>query len=166
MKHNEVNATRIQSNGKRTDPRTAFITQAFVSIPPLSTQAYQVNEISRGGMFLAFKGASTTLSEMEYAGIDRGAPVEIAFAVSLNGKQQRIRVRAKIARITKRGIGVEFVTHNPPQISGLRELFSAEADTTYEHHEQKDTRTRLDPSQVFRQLAQSSDWKEWEIEEY
>ena len=48
------NHVETDPSGNRTDPRVEFSTQAFVTIPPLKTRIFQVNEISRGGMFLSF----------------------------------------------------------------------------------------------------------------
>ena len=111
-------------NCKRADPRINLNAQAFVSIPPLTTKLFNSTEISRGGMFLAFKDSSSTLNEMEHRGIDIGNSVEINFSVTLKEKIHRIQVRAKIVHFTPKGIGVEFVTHNPPQLAEINDLFS------------------------------------------
>jgi len=53
--------------------------------------------------------------------------VNIAFVVARPDTKHRLRVHARLTRITKQGIGVAFTAHNPPQLSALREFF-AKAD--------------------------------------
>ena len=110
------------TRNRRANPRTELVTQASVSIPPLSPKALQVRGVSRSGMFLAFKDAATTLLELERAGIGTGANADVAFAVSLGANRHRLNVRAKIARINRHGLGLEFLTPNPPELAALRNL--------------------------------------------
>ena len=152
--------------GNRADPRTELVTQAFVSIPPLKTRAFQVSEISRGGMFLAFKDATTTLIEMEHAGIEKGWSVDIAFAVSSAEKKHRISVRATIARISRHGLGVEFVTHNPPQLAGLRELFPTAFNADHDQAKQSKSTPACSAKTVLDKPLASADWEDWKIEDY
>lgn len=109
---------------QRTDPRLALDTQAFVSIASLPTRAYSVREISRSGMFLGFRDPRSTRQELERNGIDQETPVDIAFVVASGETKDRFNVGARIRRITRDGIGVVFVTRNPPQLAALREIFS------------------------------------------
>jgi hypothetical protein len=113
---------------ERTDPRREMDTQAFVSMASVPTRAYAIREISRGGMFLGFRDSCSTRQELEQNGIDRDTPLDIAFVVTTGDKKERFNVRARISRITRRGIGVAFVTHNPPQLAALREFFSRSAE--------------------------------------
>ena len=111
-------------DGKRTDPRFELVAQAVVSIPPLPSRVYGVREVSRGGMFLTYKDRASVLLDMQNADIEVGANAEIAFATSITGQRHRFHVRARIARIAREGIGVQFLTRNPPQLAALRTLFS------------------------------------------
>ena len=108
--------------GHRLDPRCELESQALLSIPPLNSRVCEVHEISRGGMFLAFTDAVTTLVEMEKADIETGAYADVAFAALVDGERHRFNLRGRIARISRRGIGLQFVTHNPPQLAALREF--------------------------------------------
>lgn len=161
----EKNDGDIDGENKRTDPRCALAIQAFVAIPSLQSRAYGICEISRGGMFLAFKDARSTKLELEQNDIETGTHVEVAFSVSLPDGKHRFRVRARIARITRYGIGVQFITHNPPQLAALRELFShAGAGLGI-----ADPQTRKkDATEARRMLANpsaASAWQEWELVE-
>ena len=109
---------------KRSDPRCRVEAKAFVAIPGLTSRPYDVGEISRGGMFLGFREAHSTLLDFEQNGVETGVAVEVAFAVSLPDGPQRFSVTGQISRITKRGFGVQFSTHNPPQLAALREIFN------------------------------------------
>ena len=107
----------------RSDPRYELVAHAYVTVPSLPTRVYTLQEISRGGMFLAFGDRSTTRLELEQNGIERGTAVEIKFAISAGEEKHSFDVRANIARITRQGLALEFLTHNPPQLAALRELF-------------------------------------------
>lgn len=109
---------------QRTDPRCELIAHAYVTVPSLPPRIYTVQEISRGGMFLAFRDSSTTRVELEQNGVEKGTHVDVAFAVSAGEEKYRFDVRASIVRITRRGVALQFVTHNPPQLARLRELFA------------------------------------------
>lgn len=109
---------------RRSDPRCRIEAKAFVAIPGLTSRAYDLVEISRGGMFLGFREAHSTLLDFEQNSVETGVSVEVAFAVSLPDGIQRFSVRGKISRITRQGIGVQFSTHNPPQLAALREIFN------------------------------------------
>ena len=121
-------ASSGQGRNLREDPRKDLDTQAFVSVASLPTRAYAVREISRGGMFLGFRDPRSTRQELEQNGIDREAPVDIAFVVTRGDTKDRFSVRAKVRRITRDGLGVAFLTHNPPQLAALRDLFEGDAD--------------------------------------
>lgn len=110
--------------GKRSDPRCRIEAKAFVSIPGLTSRTYDLVEISRGGTFLGFCEARSTLLDFEQNSVETGVSVEVAFAVSLPDGVQRFSVRGRISRITRQGIGVQFLTHNPPQLAALREIFN------------------------------------------
>ena len=99
--------------GKRSDPRCRIEAKAFVSIPDLTSRAYDLVEISRGGMFLGFREAHSTLLDFEQNSVELGVSVEVAFSFSLPDGAQRFSVRGQISRITRQGIGVQFSTHNP-----------------------------------------------------
>ena len=117
----------------RVDPRRAIKTQALVSIPSLRTRAYILREMSRSGMFLAFGDRGTCRIELEQYGIECGTHAEIAFVTSAEGAIQRCNVRGQIVRITREGMGVAFLTHNPPQLAQLRGFFScSESDVQHE----------------------------------
>lgn len=159
----EKNERKVADENKRIDPRCALAIQAFVAIPSLQSRAYGICEISRGGMFLAFRDARSTKLELEQNDIEPGTHVEVAFSVSLPDGKHRFRVRARIARITAYGIGVQYITHNPPQLAALRELFSqAGADM-----EVADPKTRdSDATEAKRMLANpsaSTAWQDWEL---
>ncbi len=111
-------------SNKRTDPRHSFAAQALVAIPGLPSRAYEVREISRGGMFLAFRELRSTLLDFEQNDVETGASVEVAFTFSRPDGRHQFSVRGTISRITRQGIGVRFATHNPPQLAALRELFA------------------------------------------
>lgn len=108
----------------RLDPRLALVVQAVVEVPGLPSRTYGVCEISKGGMFLAFKDAGSTYADLERHQVDAGTGCEIAFAAKVKDQTERVRVSAEIVRITRHGIGVRFATRNPPQLSALRDLFA------------------------------------------
>lgn len=145
---------------KRIDPRYSVAAQAFVAIPSLTSRAYKVREISRSGMFLAFKEAQSTLLEYEQNNIERGAHVDIAFAFTLSDTRYRFSVPARITRITKHGIGVQFTTHNPPQLAALRELFE-QADTAPGLRAPPDQAS--EKSRVLKDPPETSAWQDWEL---
>ena len=159
----EKNDRKAADENKRIDPRCALAIQAFVAIPSLQSRAYGISEISRGGMFLAFRDARSTKLELELNGIESGTHVEVAFSVSLHDGKHRFLVRARIARITAYGIGVQYITHNPPQLAALRELFSqAGADMAAPDPQTLD----LDATKAKRMLAKpsaSTAWQDWEL---
>jgi len=157
-------AQKMRGANQRFDPRRELTTQAFVAIPSLPSRAYAICEISRSGMFLGFKDARSTQLELEQGGVEPGVYVDIAFAVQLAGDRHRFSVRARIARITKQGIGVQFTTRNPPQLSALGELFSQPGneitaaggqDRPAKVPERQQTRSKPLPEQ--------SAWKDWEL---
>lgn len=75
-------------------------------------------------MFLGFRDPRSTRQELEQNGIEPDTPVEIAFVVSSGDNKNRFSVNGRIRRMTRDGIGVAFVTHNPPQLGALRDLFA------------------------------------------
>lgn len=107
----------------RVDPRVALAVQAVVEFDGLAARSYGVCEISRGGMFLAFKDTAATLKEYEKQEIQAGSSCEVAFSVSLPHHRQHLRIAAKIVRITEHGIGVRFKPRDPPQLVALNYLF-------------------------------------------
>jgi hypothetical protein len=107
----------------RVDPRVALAVQAIVEFDGLPARSYGVCEISRGGMFLAFKDSAATLREYETQRIGKGSLCEIAFSVSLPHHRQHLRIEAKVVRETEHGIGVKFVPRDPPQLVALKRLF-------------------------------------------
>ncbi len=121
-------SSESQPPQKRIDIRHNVDTTAFVTVSSLPAKAYAVKEISRGGMSLSFRDSSSTRLELEQYGVERGDPVEMAFVVRLNDTKNRFNVRARVVRITRQGIAVEFLTHNPPQLAALRELFAPAQD--------------------------------------
>jgi len=108
----------------RVDPRVALAVQAEVELEGLAPRGYGVCEISRGGMFLAFKDPSATLQEYEDHGVEGGAPCDIAFSVRLPDHHQHLRLSATIVRITEHGIGVQFKPRDPPPLAALNQLFA------------------------------------------
>lgn len=125
---NEQRRARLASSEDaqklRNDPRCELIAHAFVTVPSLPPRVYTLQEISRGGMFLRFRDSSTTRSELEQNGVESGTDVDVAFSVSSGEEKYRFDVRASIVRITRQGIALKFMTHNPPQLAALRELFA------------------------------------------
>ena len=119
----ERNHRSANDPDKRIDPRCTLVVQAFVAIPSIPSRAYGICEVSRSGMFLAFTDARSTRLELEQNNIGPGTDLEVAFTVSQAGAKYRIRVGARIVRMTSHGIGVQFATRNPPQLAPLRELF-------------------------------------------
>ena len=150
---------------KRVDPRCEVGAQAFVTVTTLPPRAYDIGEISRGGMFLGFKDARSTALELERAGVEPGTYIDIAFAVTLPDDCHRFSVRARISRITQQGIGVQFTTRNPPQLAALRDLFSAAVD-------QHPPTVESDPApaagerpekRIVKKPDESNAWKDWEL---
>lgn len=149
---------------QRFDPRRELTTQAFVAIPSLPSRAYAICEISRSGMFLGFKDARSTQLELEQGGVEPGVYVDIAFAVQLAGDRHRFSVRARIARITKQGIGVQFTTRNPPQLSALSELFSQPGKETASAGGQDRPAKGPERQQTLsRPLPEQSAWEDWDL---
>jgi len=122
--HPEEREIGADGSSRRNDPRYPVAVQAFVAIPSLNSRAYQVREISRGGMFLAFKEPTSTRLELERNTVEPGTRVEIAFAFSVADVRHRCSVNAQITRITRQGIGVQFTTHKRPQLAPPRALFA------------------------------------------
>jgi hypothetical protein len=148
---------------RRLDPRRAIRSLAAVSMPPLMTRVGELREISRGGLFVAFKDAVTTLFEMENAEIDVGAYAEIAFSAPLGGELHRVHLRSRIAHVDRKGIGVEYVTHNPPQLSVLRDYLppaeAAQVPQSIRRHTHPPGRRR----QVVKQAPANSGWQDWQL---
>jgi len=147
---------------RRSDRRIELVTQASVLIPPLRATIYEIREISRGGMFLAFKQPGQLL-QIETASIGVGANAEVAFTVVLENRRQQLSVRARIARIGKKGIGFEFLTRNPPQLAALRALFSQSGPDTVMNARQ----TRAEPvttqQRKIQKPADDSGWQDWKL---
>lgn len=147
---------------RRADRRFELLTQAAVSIPPLSNATYEVREVSRGGIFLAFK-ESGQLLKIDSVGIGVGANAEIAFSVLVEGRRQQFSVRARIARVERRGIAFQFLTRNPPQLAALRALFS-QSDPEMALSA---TGTKAIPVVRHRRKVQkpadNSGWQDWEL---
>jgi hypothetical protein len=156
---------KARGAAERTDPRTSLAVQAMVAIPSLPPRAYGVCEISRGGMFLAFRNARSTRLELEQHKIEPGTAIEVAFTAALPDAKHRLRVQARIARITQHGIGIQFARRNPPQLAALRELF-AQAELEPAAHAAlperpvagERQRTRVEP-------PDSASWQAWGLED-
>jgi hypothetical protein len=132
-------------------------------MPPLMTRVGELREISRGGLYLAFKDAVTTLFEMENAEIDVGAYADIAFNAPLDGVPHRVNLRSRIARVDHRGIGVQFVTHNPPQLVVLRGYLPPDehktvAPTVLQHANPPGRRR-----QAIKKAPAGSGWQDWKL---
>ena len=154
-------------SSKRSDPRCRVEAKAFVAIPGLTSRAYDVGEISRGGMFLRFREAHSTLLDFEQNGVETGVSVEVSFAVSLPDGPQRFSVRGQISRITRQGIGVQFATHNPPQLAALREVFSGVREESGRGSaasaEKAAESTRVERKRTLKQPSEDAAWTSWEL---
>ena len=154
-------------SNKRSEPRHRFTAQAFVAIAGLPSRAYEVREISRGGMFLGFRELRSTLLDFEQNDVETGVAVEVAFAVSRPDGRHQFSVRGTISRITRQGIGVQFTTHNPPQLGALRELFAGASAQRPAAQKGADRGKADAATQVKRQtLAKPADdaaWTDWEL---
>lgn len=147
----------------RGDPRYRVEVQAFVAVPSLNTRAYQVQEISRGGMFLAFREPTSTRLELEQNNVEPGTHVEIAFGFSLSGVRYRFSVNARILRITPQGIGVQFTTHNPPQLAALRELFEQNAQSAAPSIPEQPHASEPTRRQALAPPPDTGKWQDWEL---
>ncbi len=154
---------RANAELRRAEPRSEFTTQAFVSIPPMSSRVYEIREISRSGMFLAFKDAQSALLEIERADIEPGANVDIAFAASVADSRQRFSVRGQIMRITRRGIGVQFVTRNPPQLAALRELFARAGIEAQETDRRSAAPSEASAKRTVVEPPSAAAWQDWDL---
>ena len=154
-------------SGKRSDPRCRIEAKAFVAIPGLTSRAYEVGEISRGGMFLGFREAHSTLLDFEQNGVETGVSVEVSFAVSLPDGPQRFSVRGQISRITRQGIGIRFATHNPPQLAALREVFSgvreeSEPGSAASAQEAAEA-VQVERKRMLKKPSDDAAWASWEL---
>ena len=159
--------TRIRQPtlAQRVDARQALGVQAMVSIAGLTSRPFELNEISRGGMFLAFRDAQSTWLEFHQEGVEPGAGVEVAFTVSLPDNRHRFSVTGEIARITRQGIGVRFATHNPPQLAALRELFNQASEGDGGAATDAGTPSDRPQRQVLDRPSEDRDWKDWTLVE-
>lgn len=152
---------------KRSDPRCRVEAKAFVAIPGLTSRAYDIVEISRGGMFLGFREMHSTLLDFEQNSVETGVAVEVAFAVSLPDGPQRFSVTGQISRITRRGIGVQFSTHNPPQLAALREIFNGDressAPTMTASTGNTPQVTQPDQKRTLEKPSEDAAWANWEL---
>ena len=163
--HRERQERQEPDHFGRLDPRSEVETQAFVAMPNLPSRAYQVCEMSRGGMFLGFRDARSTALELERADVVSGTPVDIAFAVKLSGERHRINVRARITRITPLGMGVQFATRNPPQLAALRDLFDRAPGV--DGFDSGPARKSLAATEkrVLCKPGDSSGWQDWKLQD-
>ena len=118
-------------------------------------------------MFLRFREAHSTLLDFEQNGVETGVSVEIAFSVSLPDGPQRFSVRGQISRITRQGIGVQFATHNPPQLAALREVFSAVREESVSGSAASARgaaeAARVEGKRIFKKPAEDAAWTNWEL---
>jgi hypothetical protein len=153
--------------GKRSDPRCRVEEKAFVAIPGLTSRAYDVGEISRGGMFLRFREAHSTLLDFEQNGVETGVSVEVAFAISMPDGSKRFSVRGRISRITRQGIGVQFATHNPPQLAALREVFSGVREESVPGSaasvQKAAEDARVESKRILQKPSEDAAWTNWEL---
>ena len=155
--------TRSIADEKRLDRRCPMPFQAAVSMPPLATRFAELRDISRGGLFLTFKDPVTTLFELENAEIDVGACAEVAFSAPLDGRHHRVNLRGLITRVGRKGISLQFVTHNPPQLGALRDYLPA---VETRHVPQAVRRHTAPPGrrrQLVKQAPESSCWQDWQL---
>jgi hypothetical protein len=148
---------------RRLDPRVVIRSLAAVSMPPLTTRIGELREISRGGLFVAFKDAVTTHFEMESAEIDVGAYAEIAFSAPLDGELHRVHLRSRIARVDHKGIGVQYVTHNPPQLGVLRDYLPRVEKTQVPPSVLRHTNPPGRRRQVVKKAPDNSGWQDWQL---
>jgi len=109
---------------KRIHRRFACAVRVSVEIPFLPTMDFGARNLSRSGMFLAFTDVHAATHNFEDNLIDSGKDLTIRFAISLHGTRHQCQVRARIIRVTQRGIGVEFGDHNPWQLAELFDMFA------------------------------------------
>lgn len=147
---------------RRSDRRIELVRQASVLIPPLRATIYEIREISRGGMFLAFKQPGQLL-QIDSADISVGANAEVAFTVVLESQRQQLSVRARIARIGKKGIGFQFLTRNPPQLADLRALFSQSDPETVTNARQPRAVPVTTQQRKIQKPADDSGWQDWKL---
>lgn len=148
---------------KRRDPRIELVAQAFVSMVPLNSRAFQIREISRGGMFLEFRDGNTS-TDMGREHIDVGTDAEIAFALFMDGSRHTFNVRARIARITRKGVGVQFLTRNPPQLGALRDIFGSASKAPSQLNREPVISVKTNsPRVVLEKPADDSGWQDWEL---
>jgi len=161
-RHRPVERAAAGRNGRR-DPRHRVAVQAFVAVPSLNSTAYQVQEISRGGMFLGFKEPTSARLEFEQNNVEPGTHVEIAFSFSLSDVRYRFSVNARILRITPQGIGVQFTTHNPPQLAALRELFEQDGESAAPSSPQHPPASEPTRRQALAPPPDTGKWQDWEL---
>lgn len=148
---------------KRIDPRCPLVVEAFVAIPSMQSRAYGICEVSRSGMFLAFRDARSTRLELEQNNIGPGTDLEVAFTASQADARYRIRVRARIVRVTTHGIGVQFATRNPPQLAPLRELFPpAGEDVAYTNPQDRGL-DRFEATPTRSAPSDTAGWQDWKL---
>lgn len=155
-------AEKQNPENRRRDPRTELKAQAFVSMVGLASRAFRIHEISRGGMFLAFGDARTAL-DMEHESIEVGSDLEISFSVVVDGTRDTFSVRARIRRITRKGIGVQFLTRNPPQLGALREIFAGPEEEWVNPNPAQAAALGANRPRVIQKPADDSGWQDWEI---
>ena len=96
-----------------------------------------------------------------------GVSVEVAFAISLPDGVQRFSVRGRISRITRQGIGVQFSTHNPPQLAALREIFNGVQQRTVPGAAAPVGNTpaavQPDRKRILEKPSEDAAWANWEL---
>jgi len=116
-------------------------------------------------MFLAFRDAQSTWLEFHQEGVEPGAGVEVSFTVSLPGNRHQFSVTGEIARITRKGIGVRYATHNPPQLAALRELFNQAPESDGRVAENATARGGRPGRKVFARPSEDREWEDWTLVE-
>lgn len=109
---------------KRTYRRFACAVRVSVEIPFLPDIFFGARNLSRKGMFLTFPDGCASKHNFGDDLVGKRKHLTILFAILLHGTRHHCHVRARIVRVTQRGIAVEFGDHNPWQLAKLVDAYT------------------------------------------
>lgn len=114
----------VYAGDKRFHSRFPYAVRASVELPFMPAKEFGVCDFSRSGMFLAFTDIRATRLSLVQKAVGPGSELVVRFTISLADETHCCRVRARLVRITRHGIGVKFTPNAPWQLTALINLLS------------------------------------------
>ncbi len=107
---------------KRKFVRQPLDLDAWITLERGGRHSCQIKDFSLGGVFVVSSGLKDDRSAYSELSAAEHQPVALEFSAGSGGTEQLYRIRGRLARVLKRGIGIEFVDPDPVALLFMQEV--------------------------------------------